>query len=60
MTCKVNDNAIFCYECIKNSDHEGHQIVEEVSRGKAYCDCGEATYWDPLHFCELHGGPPYE
>ena len=40
------------------SDHKGHKF-KEIELNGGFCDCGDPSFWDQNHFCELHGGPAY-
>ena len=57
-TCLHKDSAVFCTDCFEMSDHKGHKFEEIVLNG-GFCDCGDPSFWDQNHFCELHGGPAY-
>ncbi|OHT05405.1 hypothetical protein TRFO_26888 [Tritrichomonas foetus] len=52
-TCAIGKNSGICVPCFLNGNHEGHDVIIEISDSGA-CDCGNSSCWDPKGFCKHH------
>eukprot|EP00656_Telonema_subtile_P009193 TRINITY_DN14311_c0_g2_i3.p1 TRINITY_DN14311_c0_g2~~TRINITY_DN14311_c0_g2_i3.p1 ORF type:complete len:1287 (-),score=227.62 TRINITY_DN14311_c0_g2_i3:55-3915(-) len=56
LTCQSDSTCVICYDCFKNSVHEGHEYFFHKTGAGGCCDCGDAEAWNPSGFCCLHTG----
>ncbi|KPI39910.1 E3 ubiquitin-protein ligase ubr11 [Cyphellophora attinorum] len=54
-TCTNDPTAVLCARCFASSEHEGHQLIINISSGNSgCCDCGDVEAWNrPVH-CAIH------
>ena len=54
-TCTDDPTAVLCAPCFAASDHEGHQLVINISGGNSgCCDCGDEEAWKRPVNCAIH------
>eukprot|EP00924_Labyrinthula_sp_SR-Ha-C_P004697 augustus_masked-scaffold_1-processed-gene-8.46-mRNA-1 protein AED:0.48 eAED:0.48 QI:0/-1/0/1/-1/1/1/0/2117 len=53
-TCQADDTCVFCSDCFKNSNHDGHDYNFRRTGPGGTCDCGDSEAWKPEGFCLKH------
>lgn len=55
--CGYDDRKVFCSDCFRTDDHQGHGVEAIVAKedGEAYCDCGHARAVKRRMACARHG-----
>lgn len=53
--CALDDTCVMCAPCFNSSNHEGHDIVFNVSNASGgCCDCGDEEAWTRKVSCKYH------
>eukprot|EP01117_Protostelium_nocturnum_P005279 TRINITY_DN1925_c0_g2_i1.p1 TRINITY_DN1925_c0_g2~~TRINITY_DN1925_c0_g2_i1.p1 ORF type:complete len:1678 (-),score=263.05 TRINITY_DN1925_c0_g2_i1:3052-8085(-) len=54
--CGLSPSSSICFDCFKDVDHKGHEVVFERSVYGGCCDCGNPFAWKKEGFCRAHSG----
>lgn len=54
-TCSADNTCVLCMRCYESSDHEGHQVTVNTSKGTSgCCDCNDPEAWKRSLYCSIH------
>ena len=55
LDCQSDPTCVLCSDCMRNSNHEGHEVRFHRAAPGGCCDCGDVEAWNPSGFCSKHG-----